>query len=360
MLIERIEYKWIEAFRQTFQQCQVQAGEVAAILCETQSRRVNVDLARLALEQLGASVFEVTLTTPRAKGSIPVRSTGASDAIQHLAPVIESLRHADFIVDCTVEGLLHAPELPQIMRGVGEHRPRLLMVSNEHPEILERTVAGPQTHAQVRSAMKQMKSSQTMRVTSEHGSDLSIQLDQAVVGGVWGYAQKPGMVSHWPGGLVLAFPAAGSVSGRLVMAPGDVNLTFKNYLTSPIELTIEKDEVVDINGHGADAEMMKSYWKAWEDLEGHRACYATSHVGFGLNAQARWDALAFYDKRDCNGTELRAFAGNFLYSTGANEVAGRHTLGHFDLPMRGCTIALDGVCMVRSGEVQWDQLETAA
>ena len=31
-------------------------------------------------------------------------------------------------------------------------------------------------------------------------------------------------------------------------------------------------------------------------------------------------------------TEQRAFAGNFLYSTGANEVAGRHTLGHYDLP----------------------------
>jgi pimeloyl-ACP methyl ester carboxylesterase len=37
--------------------------------------------------------------------------------------------------------------------------------------------------------------------------------------------------------------------------------------------------------------------------------------------------MALYDKRDFNGTELRAFAGNFLYSTGANEVAGRYTAG---------------------------------
>jgi hypothetical protein len=55
-------------------------------------------------------------------------------------------------------------------------------------------------------------------------------------------------------------------------------------------------------------------------------------VGWGLNEAARWDSMALYDKRDFNGTELRAFAGNFLYSTGANEVAGRHTAGHFDLP----------------------------
>jgi 2,5-dihydroxypyridine 5,6-dioxygenase len=71
-----------------------------------------------------------------------------------------------------------------------------------------------------------------------------------------------------------------------------------------------------------------------------------------MNPVARWDALAFYDKRDCNGTELRAFAGNFLYSTGANEVAGRHTLGHFDLPLRACTIALDDRIVVREGVLQ--------
>jgi 2,5-dihydroxypyridine 5,6-dioxygenase len=59
--------------------------------------------------------------------------------------------------------------------------------------------------------------------------------------------------------------------------------------------------------------------------------------------------MTFYDKADFNGTELRAFAGNFLYSTGANEVAGRHTLGHFDLPMRGCTVSVDGDVVVNNG-----------
>ena len=166
---------------------------------------------------------------------------------------------------------------------------------------------------------------------------------------VWGFCPKPGMVSHWPAGLALAFPAAGSVSGTLVMAPGDVNLTFKRYLESAITLQIENDSVVRIEGSGVDADMMRGYYQAWEDFEGHRACYAVSHVGFGLNPAARWDAMTFYDKRDCNGTELRAFAGNFLYSTGANEVAGRHTLGHFDLPMRGCTVQLDDTVVVNAG-----------
>ena len=93
---------------------------------------------------------------------------------------------------------------------------------------------------------------------------------------------------------------------------------------------------------------MRSYIAAWEE----RDAYAVSHVGWGMNKAARWEALAFYDKRDTNGTELRAVAGNFLFSTGANEFAGRYTAGHFDLPMMGTTIELDGVAVVREGVLQ--------
>lgn len=351
MLVEKIEHKWLAAFVRTFTLCQVQAGEVVAILAETQSRRVNVELARLALESMGAKVFELTLTTPALNAPAPVRSTGASDAIAQLGPVVAALARVDLVVDCTVEGLLHAPELPAILKGADGRVPRLLMVSNEHPEILERTVPDPALESVVRAAMKKMRGAQQMHVTSQAGTDLRISLKQAVVGGVWGFCAKPGMVSHWPGGLALAFPAAGSVSGTLVMAPGDVNLTFKTYVRDTIRLTIDNDSVVAIEGEGVDVDMMRGYWQAWEEAEGHRAAYAVSHVGFGLNPAARWDAMAFYDKRDCNGTELRAFAGNFLYSTGANEVAGRHTLGHFDLPLRGCTIRLDDTVVVEAGQV---------
>ena len=351
MLVEKIEHKWLAAFVRTFTLCHVQAGEVVAILAETQSRRVNVELARLALESMGAKVFELTLTTPALSAPAPVRSTGASDAIAQLGPVVAALARANLVVDCTVEGLLHAPELPAILKGADGRVPRLLMVSNEHPEILERTVPDPALESVVRAAMKKMRGAQQMHVTSQAGTDLRISLKQAVVGGVWGFCAKPGMVSHWPGGLALAFPAAGSVNGTLVMAPGDVNLTFKTYVRDTIRLTIDNDSVVAIEGEGVDVDMMRGYWQAWEEAEGHRAAYAVSHVGFGLNPAARWDAMAFYDKRDCNGTELRAFAGNFLYSTGANEVAGRHTLGHFDLPLRGCTIRLDDTVVVEAGHV---------
>jgi 2,5-dihydroxypyridine 5,6-dioxygenase len=186
-----------------------------------------------------------------------------------------------------------------------------------------------------------------MHVTSIHGTDLIIELDGAIVAGSDGLAAQSGTIAHWPGGLVLAFPATGTVNGTVVMAPGDVNLTFKEYLQSSISFTIESDFVTDIDGKGLDTDLVRSYMAAWEEPE----AYAISHVGWGMNNQCRWDAMPLYDKADFNGTELRAFAGNFLWSTGANEVAGRFCRGHLDMPMRDCTIVLDGQPVVVDGNL---------
>jgi 2,5-dihydroxypyridine 5,6-dioxygenase len=341
----RIEAKWIDCFVEAFRLCGVQPGESCAVLSETQSRPVIVQLAELALARLGARWFHLVVPTPSQSAPVPVRSTGASDALGRLAPVVGALAASRFVVDCTVEGLQHAVELPEILKGGA----RVLVVSNEHPEILERTLPRAEDEAPVREAMRRLRAAKAMHVRSPAGTDLTIDLDGARVGGVWGFTARPGTLTHWPAGLVLAFPAAGSVRGTLVLAPGDVNLTFKRYLADPVTLRIADDHVVAIEGASVDAELMRGYFAAWSDDPRDRSAYAVSHVGWGLNRRARWDAMTFYDKADFNGTELRAFAGNFLYSTGANEVAGRHTLGHFDLPLRGCTVTLDGEAVVRDG-----------
>jgi 2,5-dihydroxypyridine 5,6-dioxygenase len=338
-----IEARWLAAFAEVLGRCGVKAGDACAVLAETQSRPVLVQTASLALQQLGANSFVVTLPTPPLTTPVPVRSTGASMALGGQAAVVAALSRCALVVDCTVEGLQHAPELPAILGGGA----RVLVVSNEHPEILERCLPRAEDEATVREAMRRLKAAKRMHVSSRAGTDLSIELAGARIGGVWGFTSKPGTLTHWPGGLVLAFPAAGSVNGTLVLDRGDVNLTFKRYLADAVRLAIADDHVSAISGDGADAELMRGHFEAW----GERAAYAVSHVGWGLNRRARWDAMAFYDKADFNGTELRAFAGNFLYSTGANEVAGRHTAGHFDLPLRGCTVQLDGQAVVVEGRL---------
>lgn len=346
MLNDRIEGKWIDTFVRALELCKVTAGEEVAILSETQSRPLNVQLTELALLRLEARPFHVVLPTPSQRVTVPVRSTGASDALQGLGPAIAALKASSMVVDLTVEGMLHAPELPEIISDGA----RLFMVSNEHPEALERLLPDPTLTDKVKAAVKRLRAATEMSVVSSAGTDLQVNLTDAPAAGVWGYCDRPGTVAHWPGGVVVAFPKAGTVNGTLVLDRGDINLTFKRYLENPITLTIENDYVTGIAGSGTDAELMRRYFAAWEDKE----AYGTSHVGWGMNPAARYEALAMYDQRDTNGTELRAYAGNFLYSTGANEFAKRHTLGHFDLPVGHCTITLDGDAVVVDGKLQGD------
>lgn len=341
MLVDRIEAKWIRAFERTFELSAVRAGDVVAILSETQSRQINVHLAELALLSLGARPFHVVLPTPAQSAGVPLRSTGASEAIQQLSPVVRALSDASLVVDITVEGLMHSPETPAILAAGS----RVLYISNEHPELLERCVPDPALKGTMLKYVEILKNAKLMRVRSDAGTDLTVDVSDAPGGGGWGACDTPGTLDHWPGGVVICYPKAGSTNGTVVMDRGDLNLTFKRYLDAPIELVIEDDYAVEVRGSGVDAELMRSYFAVWGD----RNAYATSHVGWGINPRARWDALALYDKAEVNGTEQRAYAGNFLYSTGANEAAGRFTVGHYDLPIRGCTIELDGRLIIDKG-----------
>src|SRR2546429_7724285 len=102
MLADRIEAKWIDAFCEIFERCAVKSGHTAAILSETQSRALNVHLAELALLRIGARLFHVVVPTPRNRQIVPIRSTGASEAIQRLAPGGSAPPQAGFVGGCTI------------------------------------------------------------------------------------------------------------------------------------------------------------------------------------------------------------------------------------------------------------------
>ena len=114
------EWRWVERYAEQFRACGIEPGETAAVLSETTSRPVVVQTARMALESLGAAVIDVVATTPSNPGPVPIRSTGASQALQGHRGAVAALSAVDFVADCTVEGLLHSPELGEISGGFAE------------------------------------------------------------------------------------------------------------------------------------------------------------------------------------------------------------------------------------------------
>ncbi len=345
MAEDRIQPKWLAMFEEMFAGLTaVQPGETVAILSETQSRRITIELSELALSRLGADVFHVVVPSPRASAPVELRSTGTCLALAGKKAIVDALASCHLVVDLTVEGLLHVPERKDILaKGA-----RIFMVSNEHPQALERFSIDRALQQRCVLGAKKITAADSMHVFSAAGTDLRVDLRDVQGRGSAGMADRGGMMGYWPAGLCLCFPKPHSVNGRLVMLPGDANLTFKRYLESRVVLTVEDDHVVAIDGDGLDAELMRSYFEAW----GSRDAYAVSHVGWGMNPAARWDTMVMYDREDFNGTELRAFAGNFLFSTGANEVANRYTACHFDIPMRHCSVKLDDELVVDRGVLQ--------
>ena len=332
---------WLDAFRQVFSRCLIGDDESVIVLAESTSRSVLIELAEITLAQLGRHYYRLVLPVPAPATGPIVRSSGASEALTGQPGAVQALCNADVVIDLTVEGLMHAPETGRILKS----GTRVMNISNEHPEALNRLLPDDSLKDRVKESVKRIRSASMMKVVSDAGTDLTVSLKDASTVGVWGWTDRPGTLAHWPGGLVVSFPSANCVNGELVLAAGDINLTFKRYIESPITLTIKDDYVVDLTGSGADCALMKDYLASFED----KAAYATSHVGGGLNPAARYEAMTMYDRNETNGTELRAVAGNFLYSTGANEFAGRYTRGHFDLPVMGCTITLDDEIVVNKG-----------
>lgn len=343
MLSDRIEAKWIDAFVAIFEACKVGPSQTSIILSETQSRDLNVQLAELALGRMGVQFYHIKVPTPRNDAPAILRSTGTCLSLAGQDKAVEALANVDFIVDLTLEGLMHAPQTGTILKGGA----RILNISNEHPEMLERAMPDEDLKMRTLDAARLCQKSEWMTVTSDAGTDLTVNMKGNNTVGVWGWTDKPGTLAHWPGGIVVSFPSVGSVNGRLVFQPGDMNLTFKKYFDDEVIFTLKDDYVIDIEGKGSDARLMRNYLEAFGDKE----AYATSHVGWGLHKGARYEALTMYDKGHINATELRAVAGNFLYSTGANEFAGRFTQGHFDLPMMSCTITLDDIVVVENGKL---------
>jgi 2,5-dihydroxypyridine 5,6-dioxygenase len=110
---------------------------------------------------------------------VPVRSTGASRALQGHPGALAALAAPPLVINLTVEGLLHAPELKAILQAGS----RVLMVSHEHPETLARLVPRPEDAAPVKAAVQRARAARRMTVTSAAVTALGVGLAGATTAG---------------------------------------------------------------------------------------------------------------------------------------------------------------------------------
>lgn len=319
------------------------SSESVVVLVGEKSRPLNVELATRAVGWMGANVFRMDVPP------VPPRGPHGSDRTVNVgvAPIagntlaIDTLKRADLVIDTL--GLLHSPEQVEILKA----GTRMLMVL-EPPEVLSRNLPEFGDKARVMAADHWLRTGKVMHVTSAAGTDIKFGIGQFGTIPEYGFADDEGHWDHWPSGFNSTFPNEGSADGVLVIDRGDMLFPFKTYVREQIRLEIRAGRITSIEG-GFEATYLQRFIDSYNDPD----AYAVSHIGWGLQPKSKWTAQMMFDKGDALGMEARAFAGNFLFSTGPNSEAGgsNNSKCHVDIPMAGCSVYVDDHPMVEKGRV---------
>jgi 2,5-dihydroxypyridine 5,6-dioxygenase len=333
--------KLMSLFRKQFELCRVGPGQTVAIVSDLGTRREYIEAAFAAAQDIGFDIYEMCVNAIPGWTSVGVATIGKCKG------TLEALMAVDMVL------IFHVPLFSKWLRDVQAKGVRVQMIIDA-PDDLYQLQSPPGLKEAVLHAQSLYQNTREVRVTSPAGTDLTYRCGEYPVMSQYGMADEPGRFDHWGVGLLHTFPNEGSAQGRVVIAPGDiVILPYCRYVQDAIELEIRDGHIVSIEG-GLDAALMREWLGEGKVSEGDRDPYALSHLGWGLNSQCRWDSLALHgDAPERSRAAARSFPGNFLFSTGPNTQGGgkRTTRGHYDVPMRACTIALDGNVVVKDGRV---------
>ena len=93
-----IKSEWIESFKNVFGLCEIKKSEKVIILSESSSRRVNIEIAKIALGLLSIDYILIELKSKMNEGPLKV-STGASNALNGRDFTVNMLCETDVIID---------------------------------------------------------------------------------------------------------------------------------------------------------------------------------------------------------------------------------------------------------------------
>ncbi|HLS41948.1 MAG TPA: 2,5-dihydroxypyridine 5,6-dioxygenase [Paenalcaligenes sp.] len=337
------DYQLIEAWKEVLRLSKLEAGQTVTILTSSTTHPQTLSCALIAVQSMGAIVNRLDLPPVNAEKALsrdPLAYLGTTPLTGNRA-AIAALKASDLVLDLMT--LLFSPEQGEILESGTK-----ILLAVEPPEILVRAVPTEADRERVKAASARIAKAKEMHIVSAAGTDLRCPLGEFPAISEYGFVDEPGRWDHWPSGFTLTWPNEGGANGRIVIDKGDILLPQKCYVAEPITLTVENGYATKIEG-GVDAELLDEYMKSFNDPEG----YAISHIGWGLQPRAHWSTLGLYDRENTIGMDARAYEGNFLFSLGPNNEAGgsRTTACHIDIPLRRCTVRLDGEDVVREGKV---------
>jgi 2,5-dihydroxypyridine 5,6-dioxygenase len=325
--------QFVELARDQLALCGVGPGTAVMVYADPEGRDDLHAACLAAAGVLGADAFTVTVPSLAAmRASLP-------EAVRLAAA------HVDLVIDLSGRGMLHSTMQATVLAAGAR-----ILRAREPLEVLARLTGSPRVRDLVARSGACLDRATTMAVATAAGTDVTFDVGGRSASRQFGSTDVPGRWDHWGTGLVALAPIETAGAGTLVLAPGDLyflSATRGIAVSEAVRIQLADGAITSIEG-GVDAERIGAA------LDVHRFgpdARRLSHVGWGCDDRAQWDALERYGADGGGGADVRSVAGGVVIAFGANADLGgsNETVAHMDLALRHAEVRVDGQVVVERG-----------
>lgn len=301
----------------------VKPGESVVIITDPETRSVAEAIVAAAAER-EADTSLIVMATRRRDGSEPPPPVAAAmrSADVIFTPVAVSITHTAAIQEACAAGaraVVLTGFTPRMMQQGGLNADFVAL-----KPICER-VAG------------YFDRGEHVRVTTPAGTDITLS-----IAGRRGIAKTcivaPGEFSPVPDVEATVSPVLGSAEG-VIVADASIPYLGIGVLDTPVRFEVHQGRITAVSG-GREAEILRNAWAAMNDPN----VYNIAELGIGLNPECRLTGDMLEDE-GCWGT--------VHFGTGTSITLGGEVKAacHYDLLMHRATIEVDGIAILRDGEL---------
>lgn len=316
-------------FREELALCNLQAKEKALIITDPSTNPNYVAACFHAALSFGAEIAQIVV--PLIEGTPEAVSRRIAERPVPYQHIIELMKHVDFVADLSSRGFLHSDRQIEML----SHGMRMLRV-REPLECLQRLFPLRGNRERAEASAQVLEGGRQFQVATRAGTDITVDRGDRPAFIQYGYTETPGRWDHWPTALAAIAPDEQRAEGTIVLSPGD--LAGHRYVTDAVRLTVAGGRITRIDG-GLDAALLRDHFDRERGSDADRI----SHIGWGCDPRAKWDALDRYRAYDQGGAEMRSVAGGVVIAFGSNgDLGGRNrTQLHMDLGLRGARFVID-------------------
>ena len=317
-------------FREELALCNLREKERVLIITDPTTNPNYVAACFHAALACGTEVAQIVV--PLIEGTPEMISRRIAERPVPYQHIIDLMKDVDFVADLSARGFLHSERQVEML----SHGMRMLRV-REPLECLQRLFPLRANQERVQASARLLEQGRRFQVTTPGGTNLTVRRgDRRPAFMQYGYAEARGRWDHWPTALVAVAPEEDSAEGTIVLSPGD--MAGQRYVVDAARLTVEGGRITRIAG-GLDAVLLQDHFQRERGSDADRI----SHIGWGCDRRARWDALDRYGAYHQGGAEMRSVAGGVVVAFGSNaDLGGRNrTQLHMDLGLRDARFLID-------------------